>query len=137
MPAQKPTRPPTLLERWKNHPTRRAEFAALLQEPCMQDAVAICREQTFKPQPIPPGTPDIIAYTALSASVREGYLELLTNFLALANISAFRATERKAWETVDRDAAIEQMRRDEFGSSPPPEAPALTVPPAVNPSPES
>ena len=127
----------TLLQRWKESATRRAEFAALLQEPAMQDALAIVRELTFRPQPIPAGTPDIIAFTALSASVREGYLEMLANFLSLANISPFRAPNRKPWETVDRDAAIEKMRRDEFGGSPEPTVTQVAPPPAVNPLPET
>lgn len=127
-------RPLSLLERWKNHPTRRAEFAALLQEPALLDAIAIVREQTFEPRPILPGTHDIIAVAALTGQVREGYMQMLKNFMSLASISPFKTQERKPWDTQDREAALARMRMDELGPEPTPPAPPANGPAPVEPS---
>lgn len=110
-----------LLEAWKAHPTRRAELAALLQEPALAEAIAIVREQTFLPKPIVPGQPDMLTFAALTGSVREGYLEMLFNFLSLARISPFALPERKPWETPDPKAALE-AERQKLGGDP-------TIPP--------
>lgn len=113
--------PKSLLDRWKEHPSRRAEFEALLQEPAMQDAIAIVKEQTFSPRPIVPGMPNLIEFAALMSQKREGYLEMLTNFLSLAGISPFKSVEKKPWETSDKDAALARMRTEEgLPPQPPP-----------------
>jgi hypothetical protein len=130
-PQKQPNRPLTLLDRWKQHSTRRAEFAALLQEPTMQDAIAIVREKTFDPNTeYPPGV-DLIQWRALQGERREGYLAMLKNFLSLANISPFKTQERKAWETVDRAAAIQKLREEAFGGSQ--DLPAQPAPPSAQP----
>jgi hypothetical protein len=100
----------SLLTQWKEHPTRRSEFLSLLREPVMQDALAIVKEQIFAPKPLVPGTPDIIAWAALIAQKREGYLEMFANFLSLANISPFKTPDRKAWETADKPGALAAAR---------------------------
>jgi hypothetical protein len=88
-----------LQEAWKAHATRRSEFAALLQEPAMQDALAIVREKCYEPRPMPAAGVTLMEWTALLGSRREGYLECLTNLLSLANISPHKAPDRKPWET--------------------------------------
>ncbi len=134
MPEQQPkaNRPLTLLERWKAHPTRRAEFAALIQEPCLQDALAIVREQTFEPNLAYPVGIDLIQWRALQGERREGYLSMLKNFLSLANRSPFKVPNRKAWETADRETAIEKLREDTLGGS---QEPPQTAPPENGPAP--
>lgn len=104
--------PKTLLEKWKAHPTRRAEFAELIHEPAMQDALAIVREQIFSPSPLGLPGPHLIEWYALLGRTREGYLEMLTNFLSLAKISPFTTQERKAWATPDPDKAKEALRKE-------------------------
>jgi hypothetical protein len=110
--SEKSSMTKTLLDQWKTHATRRAEFAALLSEPVMLDAIAIVREQIFLPKPIMPGTVDLIAVRALLGATREGYLEMLFNFLSLANISPFRSPDRKSWDTSDREAALKIATED-------------------------
>ena len=124
---------PTLIERWKSHPTRRAEFAALLQEPAIAEALSIVREMTFRPKPIPPGTTDMVAWAALMGSKREGYLEMLTNFLTLADISPFQLPERKPWATPDPERAAEKLRGElGVGSAIPAEPmPVIKMPPTT------
>ena len=124
----------SLLEKFKSHPTRRAEFAALLQEPAMQDAIAIVREQIFMPRPLVPGTPDLIACRALLAEKREGYLEMLTNFLSLANITPFKLPEKKPWDTIDAAAAEQRLRSELLGPEPTADAPVASPGPSAPPS---
>jgi hypothetical protein len=78
------------------------------------------RDLIFSPRPVPFGTSDPIAWTAIMGAKREGGLELLKSFLDLANISVMKLPERKPWETSDKEAAIEKMRREQLGEVLPP-----------------
>ncbi len=135
--------PKTLLEKWKAHPSRRAEFAAILREPVMQDALAIVREQTFSPRPLGPPAPYLLEWSALLGRTREGYLEMLANFLSLANVSPFTTQERKAWANPDLDRAKEALRQEmRVGfdiPAPPPVVPTTPgdATPLVSPNPQT
>ncbi len=115
------------LANWRKSATRRAEFAAMLQEPCMIEAIDIVREIIFTPISVPPGlTPaDRMAYLGEMGLRREVYLQMLNNFLGLANISAqkSRADElqkRKPWDTVDKKAGEAALLSEFYGGNPPP-----------------
>src|SRR5258708_3611138 len=114
----------TLFESWASHPTRRAELAALMREPALADAISIVREIVFIPKTAPKEEQDKISWYALNGARREGYLEMLANLLALANITPFKLPDKKPWETTEDEkrAALEKMQR-ELGVSASPESP--------------
>lgn len=90
----------TLLDHWKNHPSRRKEWAELLQEPAARDAIAVVREKLFTVQSPPVGgNYDLMDYYGLMGAKQAGYLECLTALLGLADISPMKVPERKPWES--------------------------------------
>jgi hypothetical protein len=91
----------SLLAAWRKHPTRRKELAELLQEPALQDALAIVKERcydiTFPPTG---GSYSLLDFYALYGAKHMGYLEALTNFLDLAGIKVHTVPDRKPWQTI-------------------------------------
>jgi hypothetical protein len=129
------------LENWRNSATRRAEFAALLQEPAMQDAIAIMKEIIFTPINPPLGLSPVerMAYFGEMGLRREASLGTLKNFLDLAAIvplkeKAKELQKKKPWDSADRKAGEAQLLSEFYGGNPPPlegaaEEPALPVSP--------
>jgi hypothetical protein len=103
----------TLLQAWKNHPTRRHEFAALLNEPVMLDAIAIIKERCYEII-FPPvgGQYDLTQFYALFGAKQLGYLECLNNLLKLAASSPHKVPDRQPWVTV-LDKAVEGQPKEE------------------------
>jgi hypothetical protein len=117
----------SLLNNWRKSATRRAEFAALLQEPCMQEAIAIVKEAIFVPIQPPVELPytERGAFFAEMGLRREAGLEFLYNFLSLATLHPFKAQaqelqKKKPWHTEDRKAGEDKLLREFYGGTPPP-----------------
>ena len=95
----------TLLTKWKQHPTRRKELAALIAgDPALADAIAIVKERLYTIV-FPPtgGQYSLTEFYALHGAKQMGYLECLNNFLMLANLSPHKINERAPWtEAVTR-----------------------------------
>lgn len=100
----------SLKEAFEMHPTRRAEWAALLREPVIQDVFAIIREKAFEPKPMPAGV-GLIEWSALQNQRREGYLDCLTNLLDLARVSPFVAPPPPPWESPNKEQRLKDLER--------------------------
>lgn len=125
----------TKLEAWRKSATRRAEFAVLLQEPAMVDAIEIVKEIIFVPFSVPPGLSpaDRMAHMGEMGLRREMYLSMLNNFLNLAKISPQKTNaqalqKKKPWDTVDRKAGEAALLNEFYGGNPPPVVPPQTGP---------
>jgi hypothetical protein len=141
----------THLENWKRSATLRSEFAALLEEPAMKEAIECVKEAIFLPTRLPTTglTPaDRLALLGEMGMRKEMGLEFLHNFLGLAKISPLKENaqelqKHKAWKTTDEEAGKNKIREEFFGS---PQAPTgsaeeptlrsmLSPPPTPNPTP--
>jgi hypothetical protein len=117
----------TLLENWRKSATRRAEFAALLQEDCMQEAIAILKEIIFTPLSPPPNMTQTerMSWFGEMGLRREAHLAFLYNFTSLATLHPMKAQaqelqKKKPWETADRKAGEAKILSDFYGGNPPP-----------------
>jgi hypothetical protein len=104
----------SLIEQWRNHPTRRKELAELMREPAFVDALAIVKEKLYTLQGPPTGGGQytLIDYYALYGAKQAGYVEALSSLLNLAELSLPRTPDRKAWDTVDKQHLAEQLARE-------------------------
>jgi hypothetical protein len=105
----------SLLEQWREHPTRRKELAELMREPAFGDALAIIKEglYTLKSPPTGGGQYSLLDYYALYGAKQAGYIEALRSLLSLAELTLSRTPDRKPWDTVDKDHHIQQMAREQ------------------------
>ena len=104
----------TLLQQWRNHPTRRKELEALLQEPALSDAIAIVKERCYEViMPPTGGTYSLSEFYALAGARQIGYLECLQNFLHLVNISPHKVPDKKPWVTTLAQASEGQPKKED------------------------
>lgn len=100
----------TLLEQFKQHPTRRRELAELMREPAFVDALAIVKEQLYEAGGAPPlGAPNLIDAYAIYGAKKSGYEAALQNLLNLAVLNIHRMPDRKPWDTPDKERVAEQL----------------------------
>lgn len=112
----------TLLEIWRNHPTRRKELAELLQEPALVDAIAIVKENlyTLHGPPSGGGQFTLTDYYAMYGASQSGYIKCLRTLLGLAELRIERMPDRKPWDQPDKERLAEQLAREQ-GLTPEPE----------------
>jgi hypothetical protein len=105
----------TLLEIWRNSPTRRKELADLLQEPALVDAIAIIKEGLYTLQGPPTGAGQytLIDYYAMFGATQHGYLKCLRALLGLAEIRVEHMPDRKPWDQPDKERLAQQMAREQ------------------------
>ena len=105
----------SLLEIWRNSPTRRRELAELLQEPALVDAIAIVKEglYTLEAPPSGKGQFSLIDYYAMYGASQYGYIKALRALLSLAEFRVERMPDRKPWDQPDKERLAQQMAEDQ------------------------
>jgi len=105
----------SLLEIWRNSPTRRRELAELLQEPALVDAIAIVKEglYTLQPPPTGGGQYSLLDYYALLGAKQAGYVTALRTLLGLAELRVEKMPDRKPWDQPDKERLAQQMAEDQ------------------------
>ncbi len=83
-------------EQWFKHASFQADLKALLDNPVMQTALGICRDQILYPTPL--NRTDIVEWMAVCGSKKEGYNEFYINLLDLARPEKPSVPAQKAWE---------------------------------------
>ena len=105
----------SLLDQWRNHPTRRRELAELMREPAFVDALAIVKESLFTLQGPPTGGGQftLLDYYALYGAKQAGYVEALQRLLGLAELRVEKMPDRKPWDQPDKEQRAEQLAREQ------------------------
>ncbi len=105
----------SLLEIWRNSPTRRKELAELLQQPALVDAIAIVKEGLYEVHTPPSGGGQytLIDYYAMAGASQQGYIKALRSLLNLANLRVEHMPDRKPWDQPDKERLAQQMARDQ------------------------
>ena len=98
----------SLLEQWREHPTRRKELAELMREPAFVDALAIVKEglYTLESPPTGKGQYSLIDYYAMYGSTQFGYIKALRALLSLAEFRVERMPDRKPWDSVNPEEIV-------------------------------
>lgn len=104
----------SLLEIWRDHPTRRKELAELMQEPAFVDALAIVKEglYTLKSPPTGGGQYSLLDYYAMYGAKQHGYVEALRSLLSLAELRLERTPDRKPWDQPDKERAAAKLAQE-------------------------
>lgn len=84
---------------WYQHPSFQTDLKALLDNPVLQAAIEICRDQELIPFSTNKAV-NLIDFVAIMGSKREGYKEFLINLRGLAQPKRPSVPETKAW-TMD------------------------------------
>lgn len=105
----------SLLEIWRNSPTRRKELAELLQEPALVDAIAIVKEglYTLKSPPTGGGQYTLTDYYAMYGAKQHGYIECLRSLLSLAELRVEQMPDRKPWDQPDKERRAQLMAQEQ------------------------
>ncbi len=101
----------TLLEQFRNHPTRRRELAELMREPAFVDALAIVKDLLYKAQTPPIGA-NLIEVYAIYGAKKSGYEEALQNLLGLAELNVHRMLDRKPWDTPNKEEIAQRQAEE-------------------------
>lgn len=104
----------SLLEIWRNSPTRRKELAELLQEPALVDAIAIVKEglYTLQPPPTGGGQYSLLDYYALLGAKQAGYITALRSLLGLAELRIEKMPDRKPWDSPEKNTPVHQLAQE-------------------------
>lgn len=104
----------SLLDQWREHPTRRKELAELLREPALVDALAIVKERlyTLKSPPTGGGQFSLLDYYALYGAKQHGYVEALRTLLSLAELRVEQLPDRKPWDSVAKETPVHQLAQE-------------------------
>jgi hypothetical protein len=101
---------PSLLDQWKESPTRRRELAELMQQPAFVDALAIVKEQLYEASGSPPlSAPNLMEVYAVYGAKKAGYEAALQNLLKLAELNVHRMPDRKPWDSGNVEERAQEI----------------------------
>lgn len=83
-------------DQWYRHPSFQTDLKALLDNPVLQAAVEICRDQNLIPISTSK-TVNLVDYFAIMGAKKEGYNEFLINLRLLAQPEKPSVPETKPW----------------------------------------